>query len=379
MGRSARTGIFGAMRVHSGGRKWDWLGYSAILASVMILSFYSVVAGWTVEYAVESLTGNLAAVADEARHIRFDQFISGWEPVVWMLLFLVANAAVLLGGVRKGIERVSNVLMPVLFIIMLALCINSLFLPGVGDGLDFLFHPDFSAITPTVVLGAMGQAFFSLSIGLGCMLVYASYFSDSTPIVRSATTTALLDTLVAVLAGIIIFPAVFSFGMQAEAGPKLVFEVLPSIFARMSGGVVWSSLFFLLLVVASLTSTISMSEIFIAFMCDEFKMRRRNATILLTVISMVLGTLCALSFGPLSDVTIFGKTIFNAFDYATSNLLLPIGGMMISLFVGWKLKRVVVLRQLADRGRVSRWVVTWIIISLRFIAPLCILAVFLWN
>ena len=209
------------------------------------------------------------------------------------------------------------------------------------------------------------------------MMTYSSYFSDRTPIVKSATTTALLDTLVAVLAGVIIFPAVFSFGMEAEAGPKLVFEVLPSIFSRLHGGEVWSTLFFFLLVLASLTSTISMSEIFIAFVCEEFHMSRRAATILLTLIAMGLGTLCALSFGPLVDVTMFGKTIFDLFDYVSSNILLPLGGMVISLFVGWRLDRNTLTSQLNSNGRLPRWVIVWLLISLRYIAPLCILAVFL--
>ena len=377
MGRASRSGILGAFRCQSGGRRWDWVGYAGILASILILSFYSVVAGWTMDYAYESATGRLGEVADAARHAEFGNFISGWSPVGWMAAFLIINAAVILGGVQKGIERISNILTPLLFVILLAFCINSLFLPAAGEGLAFLFKPDFSALTPSVVLGAMGQAFFSLSIGLGCMMTYASYFSDDTNIVSSASTTALLDTLVAVLAGVIIFPAVFSFGMEPEAGPRLAFEVLPTIFNRLPGGAVWSTMFFFLLVVASLTSSISMSEIFVAFLCDEFKIRRRNATILLTVIALVLGALCALSFGMLSDVTIFGLTFFDSFDYASSNILLPLGGMMVSLFVGWRLNRTVLRTQLDPDGKLPAWIFYWILLSLRIIAPICILAVFL--
>ncbi len=377
MGRASRSGIIGSFRCHSGSRRWDWIGYSSILAAILILSFYSVVAGWTMEYTCESVIGRLGDVADDARHDRFDGFISGWGSVWWMLVFLLINALVLLGGVKKGIERMSNILMPLLFLILLVFCVNSLLMSGAAEGLAFLFSPDFNAITPGVVLGAMGQAFFSLSIGLGCMMTYASYFSDRTPIVKSATTTALLDTLVAVLSGVIIFPAVFSFGMEAEAGPRLVFEVLPSVFGRLSGSDVWSALFFFLLALASLTSTISMSEIFISFACDEFRMSRRTATVLLTLIAMSLGTLCALSFGPLRDFTLWGKTFFDLFDYVSSNILLPVGGMVISLFVGWRLDRDTLVSQLNGNGRLPHWVMTWIVVSLRYIAPLCILAVFL--
>lgn len=377
MGRGARAGIFGAFRHHSGGRRWDWVGYASILASVLILSFYSVVAGWTMGYTYESAIGELGQVADAARHAEFDRFISGWSPVGWMAGFLAINAAVLLGGVQKGIERMSNILTPLLFVILVAFCVNSLLMPGARTGLEFLFKPDFSALTAKVVLGAMGQAFFSLSIGLGCMMTYASYFDDKTRIVKSATTTALLDTLVAILAGVIIFPAVFSFAMEPEAGPRLAFEVLPTIFTRIPFGEVWSTLFFFLLVIASLTSSISMSEIFVAFMCEEYKFKRRNAIVLLTGIALVFGTLCALSFGMLNDVKLFGLTIFDAFDYTASNILLPVGGMMISLFVGWKLDRAVLVEQLNPDGRLPSWVFKWIIISLRYIAPICILIVLL--
>lgn len=377
MGRAAHAGILGAFRFHSGGRRWDWMGYCGVLAAVLILSFYSVVAGWTVEYTVVSASGGLDALSDEVRHARFDSFISGWRPLWWMLVFLAVNAAVLLCGVQKGIERISNILTPMLFVILIAFCVNSLLMPAACQGLEFLFKPDFSALTPQVVLGAMGQAFFSLSIGLGCMMTYSSYFSDSTSIVRSATVTALLDTLVAVLAGVIIFPAVFSFGMQPEAGPKLVFEVLPSIFSKLPAGAIWSTLLFFLLVLASLTSTISMSEIFVAFACEEFHIKRSTAVFVLFAVAGVLGSLCALSFGPLSGFTVCGLTIFNAFDYVASNVLLPVGGMVISLFVGWRMKRSVIVAQLSSHSPVSRWVIGWIIISLRYFAPLCILAVLL--
>lgn len=377
MGRSTRSNIFGAYRKLHGVRAWAAVGYMGILASVMILSFYSVVAGWTLEYFVQSVTGALEAADDTTRHAAFDTFSTGWRPLMWTLVFLAVNGCILLRGVQKGIERVSNLLMPILFVILIAFCINSLLLPGAGEGLSFLFRPDFSQVTPQVVLGALGQAFFSLSLGLGTMLTYASYFSDSTPLMKSATLTAVLDTCVAILAGVIIFPAVFSFGGEPAAGPKLVFEVLPAIFHRLPLGVVWSSMFFFLLFVASLTSTISMSEICIAFLTEHFGISRRKATLVNTSVAMALGSLCALSFGCLDHVKIFGLTIFNLFDYVTSNVMLPLGGMVISIFVGWVVDRKIVKAQLRGAGTLSPGLFYAIMFCLRYVAPACILLVFL--
>ena len=211
---------------------------------------------------------------------------AGWGCVAWTIVVLAINAVVLLGGVRKGIERVSNILMPVLFAILIVLCVNSLLLPGAGDGLRFLFAPDFGAIDSGVVINALGQAFFSLSLGVGTMMIYGSYFDERTPIVRSAVTTASLDTLVAILAGILIFPAVFSFGGSPAGGPRLVFEVLPDIFAQMPGGSLWASAFFLLLALASITSTISMSEICVAFLCEQWGMRRPVAVAVNAIVAI---------------------------------------------------------------------------------------------
>lgn len=374
MGRSGRSGILGAFRKCSGSRRWDIAGYGGVIAGLLILSFYSVVAGWTIGYTFESATGQLAEIAGGDIHRAFGSFIAGWWPAVLTIVFLALNGAIVIGGVQKGIERFSNILTPLLFVILIIFCINSLTMPGCAEGLRFLFAPDISQLTPSVILGAMGQAFFSLSIGLGCMMTYASYFSDDTPLFRSACSTALLDTLVAVLAGIIIFPAVFSYGISPTGGPTLVFEVLPDIFSRMALGRLWSTLFFFLLSVASITSTISMSEILIAFLCDEYGLSRRRATVITTVSAMVLGVFCALSFGILPRLN-----LFNTFDFISSNILLPLGGMTISLFVGWRLDRTTLLNQLNSGGRLPSWVITYLLISLRYIAPACIATVFIWD
>lgn len=378
LGRSSRSNIFGAFRHHSGGRVFPMVGYMGIVASLMILSFYSVVAGWTVEYTVQSAIGALDFSDVGEYHTHFDTFVTGnWRPALWTLIFLGINFAILMRGVTKGIERFSNILMPVLFLLLIIFCINSLMMDGASEGLTFLFHPDFSQLTPSTMLGALGQAFFSLSLGLGTMLTYASYFSSETRLGRSALTTASLDTLVAILAGVIIFPAVFTYGMSPSAGPTLVFEVLPSIFHHLPGGVIWSTLFFFLLFLASLTSTISMSEISIAYFTDELKMKRRTAVCLNTGIAAFFGFLCALSFGCLSDFTIAGKTLFDFFDFTTSNILLPLGGMIISLFVGWRVKRSEIEREMTCYGTTRFRLMGLLIFALRWVCPAAIALIFL--
>lgn len=377
IGRNTGSNISGAFRRLAPRSAWRWLGFVGITASLMILSFYSVVAGWTMEYIYQSVAGFSGAHTVEALHSQFDTFAqSDWRPAAWVVIFLLLNYWILSRGVQKGIERMSNLLMPVLFVILLLFCINSLTMDGAGEGLRFLFKPDFSKVDSSVLLGAMGQAFFSLSLGLGCLITYSSYFGKETPLVKSATIIASLDTLVAVLAGVIIFPAVFTFGEHPAAGPKLVFEVLPSIFTNLPGGMAWSTLFFVLLFLASLTSTISMSEISIAYFCEEHGMSRRRATCLNTVIALVFGVLCALSFGCMHGFTICGLTLFNLFDYVSSNILLPVGGMAISIFVGWVLDRDIVRSELTNGGTRHVRTLSAIIFSLRYVAPVCIALVF---
>ncbi|MDE7408206.1 MAG: sodium-dependent transporter, partial [Muribaculaceae bacterium] len=373
MGRTSRSNIFGAYGKMNGGRIGKFAGVIGILASLMILSFYSVVAGWTVEYYVASVCGDLDFSDTAVGHQQFVAMTSGWRPVQWTVCFLLCNMFILLGGVTKGIERASNIMMPILFGILIVFCINAFSMPGFGEGIRFLFYPDFSQLSSSVLLGAMGQAFFSLSLGLGCMMTYASYFSAGNRLARTAVTTAVLDSLVAVLAGVIIFPAVFSFGMSPESGPTLVFEVLPSIFSQLPGGQLWSILFFLLLFLASLTSTVSMSEISIAYFCEERKMTRRNATLLSSALALAGGVLCALSFGPLAHVTVFGMTIFDLFDYATSNIALPLGGMIVAIFVGWMVDRNY-LRNLYP-GKPLK--IRILVACLRWICPAAIFLIFL--
>lgn len=378
IGRGTHSNIFGAFRQLRSSGKWHWVGYIGIVASIMILSFYSVVAGWTLEYLYQSITGALNLNSQEAYHAQFQQFSTHpWRPLLWTILFLIVNFVIVIRGVQKGIERMSNIMMPILFLILIIFCVNSLLMPGAKEGLEFLFSPDFSKIDSSVMVSAMGQAFFSLSLGLGTMMTYASYFSKETHIVKSATITACLDTTVAILSGVIIFPAVFTFGVSPTQGPALVFEVLPNIFNQLPGGSLWSILFFFLLFIASLSSTISMSEVSIAYFTEEKKMSRNKATILNTAIALIFGTLCALSFNCLDNITIVGMTIFSIFDYVSSNILLPAGGMFISFFAGWLLDRSFIHDQLTNNGSVKVRVTKAIIFSLKYVAPTGIILVFL--
>ncbi|WP_286079416.1 sodium-dependent transporter [Duncaniella freteri] len=380
IGRRTGSNIRGAFRSLSPGKAWGWVSYIGITASILILSFYSVVAGWTLEYTIRSISGFGGATTPEGLHDQFDAYASSdIGPVVWTMIFLAVNYVILVRGVQKGIEKMSNILMPMLFVILIIFVANSLMMPGAAEGLKFLFMPDFSQVTPSVVLSAMGQAFFSLSLGHGCLITYSSYFTKGTPLVRTALITAGLDTFVAILAGVIIFPAVFTFGQEPAAGPKLVFEVLPSIFMHIGGGVFWSTLFFFLLFLASITSTISMAEISIAYFAEEFGMSRRASTALTIGIAMILGTLCALSFGSLNWLKAFGMTIFNFFDYFSSNILLPVGGMIISLFVGWVLDRGIIRGELINSHGRSSVSVSIIVFCLRWLAPLCIGLVFIFG
>ena len=377
MGRGTRSNVFGAYRKLAPGTKWDYLGILGIIASLMILSFYAVVAGWTAEFCLASISGDLNFSTAEARHEGFMIMTSGGNSIVWTLIFLTFNFLILIGGVTKGIERASNILMPIFFLLLIAFCVNSFFMPGFKDGIQYLFYPDFSEITPSVILGALGQAFFSLSLGLGCMMTYASYFNNRNRLGKTAVTTALLDTVVAILAGVIIFPAVFSFGLSPEAGPTLVFEVLPHIFFQLPGGMFWSTLFFLLLFLASLTSTVSMSEISISYFCEEKGMSRSRATVLSTGISLFGAMLCALSFGALSDFKIFGLDFFNLFDYLSSNIFLPVGGFFCSIFVGWLVDRKFIKNQLTDNGTFKFQMLGILVFFLRWICPVAIFLIFL--
>lgn len=382
IGRTTHRSVFGAFNALKPGTGWRWMGLIGVIAGTMILSFYSVVAGWTLEYFYQTTFGGILQSESSMFHNLFGSFTQGWRPIFWTVAFLLINLFVIVRGVQKGVEKASNFITPILFLLILVFCVNSLTLDGASDGLYFLFHPDFSQITPAVVIGAMGQAFFSLSLGLGCMLTYASYFRDDTSLIRSASITAGLDVMAAILSGVLIFPAVFTYGFSPEAGPALVFEVLPAIFSQMPGGTWLAPLFFFMLFLASLSSTISMSEISVAWLTRERGWSRKAACVAVIGIALFFGVLCALSFSYLAGLTTpWGApfNIFNIFDYCSSNILLPFGGMLISFFTGWIMDRSLLRRAMSNPVNFFNRFAPFIVFILKYIAPFLIFVIFIAN
>ena len=380
IGRSTHSNMKAALKKLSPGKKYYLFTYVCILGSFVVIGFYSVVCGWIIEYLYQAALGGLSGHTPQEYNDMFSSLVADpWRCVGWTVLFLVLNFMVMSRGIEKGIERVASVMMPLLFLILLVFCVNSLLLPGAARGLKFLFYPDFSQLTMRGVLDAFGQAFLSLSIGISCLVTYSSYFKDDTSLGKDATTVAVLDTLVAIMSGVMIFPAVFSFGVEPTAGPRLIFEVLPGIFQQMTGGYVWALLFFLLVFFASLTSTISLSEIPITFLIEERKMTRPRAIVWTALLTLVLAVLASLSFNVLADVKLFGMSIFDLMDYAASNIFMLLGGLFTAVYVGWILDRKVIHDQLTNGGRLKATVMEpFLVFCLRYVAPVSIFFIFLY-
>ncbi len=379
VGRATHRNAVGAYRTLD--PRWSILGYNGVLAAFLILGFYFVVSGWTAEYMVHSVTGELGRLGSaEAYAAMFENFIRNpWRPLLYTSLFVLATHFVIALGVQKGIERSAKVLMPLLFIILVALAVHSLLMPGSSEGLRFFLQPDFSKVTPATLLVALGQAFFSLSIGIGTMVTYAAYFKPDTDLRRTALNVTILDTLVALLAGIVIFPAVFSVGIAPSAGPPLVFVTLPGIFNDMPWSMVWSSVFFLLLIVAALTSTISLHEVITAYLHEEWHLNRRAAAWTTTASTLALSALASLSLGVLNDWRIGGLDLFDSLDYLTANILLPVGGFFTCIFVGWCMERKSLRAQITNDGRLPFHIERLFYFLLRYICPAILLIVFLDN
>lgn len=377
IGRRSQSNAVGAYRKLAPNQKgWTALGFLSIVGAFMIYAFYSVVAGWTLNYLVLACGGKLAGKDTQAITQTFASFTQGtWWPLVSQFLFLILTGAVVTMGVQKGIEKVSKILMPALFILLIGMCLRSLTLGGASEGLTFLLKPDFSKITSQTVLSALGQSFFSLSLGMGAMITYGSYIQKKDKLLKTSVWIAVCDTTVALLAGAVIFPAVFAFGMNPASGPELVYVVLPNVFNSMPAGNIFAIIFFLLLCIASLTSTISMLEILVAFGVEELHWKRRTASALSTITVFLIGSVCTLSFGPLKDVHIFHRSFFDLFDLITASFIMPIGALGMTLFLGWFLPKAEVKDELSNNGKLNVQAFKIFYFVLRYIVPLALLVI----
>lgn len=385
IGRRSRRDTYGAMMQLAPGTPWRWVGLLTILSPLLILSYYSVVGGWSVQFLFKALSFSFSGASSDAEVAGFfGQFISSsWQPILSHTLFMAMVAGIVLGGIRNGIERFSKVAMPVLFVLIVFIVGYSLTLPGAWAGVDYLVKPDFSKLTADAYAAALGQAFFSLSLGVGTVLTYASYVKKEENLVVSGVGTAVCDLLFAIIAAFAVMPAVFAAGMEPGAGPGVVFQTLPYIFNKMSlaGLPVLSTLvsviFFLSILAAALTSAISMLEVGVAYLVDEKGMNRRRATLLLALGTWLVGVLCSLSFGPLSGVKVLGLSFFDLLDALCSNWLLPLGGLVFTLFVGWWMSKADVRDELTNGGTCNVRLFGLVYFLMRYLAPVGILVVFL--
>ncbi|MGQ7870012.1 sodium-dependent transporter [Sunxiuqinia sp. sy24] len=378
IGRSSQRNAFGAFKSLAPGKPWYLVGVMGVVAAFMILSFYTAVAGWTLEYIYQSFTNGFAEKSSEELTRMFTDFRSdSWRPLLWFFVFMGLTALVIIAGVKNGIEKYTKILMPVLLLILVVLCIRSITLEGAVGGLEFLFKPDFSKITARTVLEALGQAFFSLSIGMGTLITYSSYINKKETLGSISFSVAIADTLIAILAGVAIFPAVFAFGIEPGSGEGLVYITLPNIFQQMAGGYIFSILFFLLLGVAALTSTISVLEVIVAYFVEELKLTRKKATWLATSSVSVIGIMCTLSWGAMKDVALFGMNVFSLLDFISANVLLPLGGLLIVVFVAWFLGKEKAKAELSNVGRLKVVYFPAFMLIIKFVAPIAIALVFL--
>lgn len=380
MGRRTQKNAYASFRDLSGGSPWRWVGLFTVIVPLIVLSYYSVIGGWSIEYLLKSLSFSFTSDGSQgSMNTMFDDFVSStWTPLVMHTVFLLVTTRIVMVGIKDGIEKFSKVMMPLLFFIVLGIAVYSVTLPGAGKGIDYLFRPDFSKIDGKAIAAALGQAFFSLSLGFGTILTYASYVDKKENILFQGSATAVSDLMFALIAGIAIMPAVFAFGLDPQSGPGLVFETLPYVFSRMPAGGIVAIAFFIALLVAALTSSISMLEVAVAYLVEEKKFSRKWACITVFVLCWTAGAVCSLSFGPLSSLRIAGYSIFDLFDYVSSNVLLTIGSLLTVLFVGWRMKKTDIYDEFTNEGtltanvRVFRFL--WFII--RYVAPMAIMIIF---
>ena len=348
--------------------RWKWLGYNSVLVSLLISGFYYIVAGWSLEYFVSSINGSLYSAADFHQH--FAAFTASWRQPLYTFIFILLTHAIVVMGVQKGLERISKIVMPVLLLMLIVLVVHSATMSGAAEGYRFLFQPDFSkAFSIKTIVSAIGQAFFSLSIGLGCMIAYSSYFKEGTNLTKTSVSVSLMTFFVALLSGLVIFPAVFSVeGLEPTAGPTLLFETLPFIFNEMAATQMWSALFFLLVILAALTSTISFHEVLTQYLQENQDVPRNRAALLTTLATVALSIVC-LRWG----------WFFDAFDTITADVLMPVGGLLTSIFAGWVLDRKTFYNEISNHGSLRARLFPLLVFTLKWVAPILLSIVFVWN
>lgn len=386
IGRKSRKNAVGSFNKLNAASGWKSIGFMGIAAAFLIMFFYSAVAGWVYSYVYKAIKGEFAILAgksaEEAGKIAADQFGSTvgslMPPMVWQAIVLVVVSVILIAGVKNGIERITKTLMPVLFILIIICDIRALTLPGAAEGMKFLFNVDFTKLTAPVILSAMGLAFFKLSLGMGTMITYGSYFTEDNNLLATPAKVALSDTFVSLLAGIAIFPAVFSFGIEPGAGPGLLFNTIPLVFSKIPFGNILLIAFFLLTSIAATTAMISLVEVPVAYFAEEKGLSRNKAVLLTAGIMLVIGVLTVHPKSIFGAVVIGGKGFFDWFDYISSNILLPVGGLLIALFIGYFVKKEDLLKEFSNNGLLNNegLVVAYRFI-IRFITPILLVLVFL--
>lgn len=382
VGRHAKTSTGEAFKALHPKGGWKYIGHLGVLTAFLILGYYSVVAGWTLEYMYEAIIGQFAGKGSAEFVTMFQEFSQDpLRPLLWLVVFILLTHVIIIKGVKDGIEKASKFMMPALFVLVIILTVCSVTLPGGWKGVEFLFYPDFSKLNADVFLGAMGQAFFSLSLGMG-LSTYASYFGKETRLGNTALSVGTIDTLVAILAGLIIFPAAFSVGINPDAGPSLIFITLPNVFQQAFGsipalGYIFSILFYLLLALAALTSTIFLHEVPTAFLHEKLQIERKTAARMVTCGSLLIGIVSSLALGVWDGVTIAGLNLFDALDFLTAKIMLPVGGLFTAVFVGWILNKQITRGEITNFGSIKAPYYSTYIFILKYIAPVCIALIFL--
>jgi len=383
IGRKSRKNAVGAFEKLKAAKGWKSIGFMGVVSAFLIMFFYSCVAGWVYSYVFKALKGDFKGVTSATAATKFMSTLTGpIPPLLWQFIVFAVVSLILIAGVKNGIERITKTLMPVLFVLIIICDVRALTLPGASQGLNFLFHVDFSQLTGAVILTALGLAFFKLSLGMGTMITYGSYFTQNNNMLATSIKVALADSLISILAGIAIFPAVFSFGMKPSAGPGLLFMTIPLVFSKIPFGNILLVAFFFLTAIAATTAMISLVEVPVAYFTEEKGMSRKKAVLFTTGIMMVVGilaTLSADSTSALGNIHILGKRgFFDSFDFISSNILLPIGGFLVAIFVGYFVKKEDFKLELSNQGTLNNGnVLNVVYVFIKFIAPVLLIIVFL--